>query len=66
VIAIKTQMQRMPEACSICLYRMGLEWSREFDACVADGARYLIDVRGAAETRPDWCPLVEVDDGNID
>ena len=62
MIAIKTQMQRMPERCEVCQHFRSPVLGCKFGTPFCIVSRTRVD----PYERPNWCQLVEVADGNID
>jgi len=64
MIAIKTQMQRMPKWCGECRC-LRTEFGKGYLACIGDvefgfvGRAFEPEIR--YPRRPNWCPLVEVE-----
>lgn len=69
MIAIKTEIEKMPETCEKCLYfrhRMHPLGGIEYIACELSGimntSSWWKEWYYAGDTRPKKCPLMEVED----
>lgn len=59
MICVKTDMERMPDQC--CFQCPFVYFHDDYSVCSAN-KKSLMAQRWGGEKRPDWCPLVEVED----
>lgn len=60
MILARTNLKEMPERCGECVYSY-MQLSRNYGWCASSKIRIKLD-----DPRPDWCPLVEATQDELD